>query len=118
MSDDRRRFSRIPFDAPVLLSGDDWHCQARLLDISLRGLLVSRPADWIVSDGAKSCDASIELAPGNLILMQVRLAHSTEDQLGFHCEHIDLDSISHLRRLVALNLGDEALLERELGGLL
>jgi len=32
-------------------------------------------------------------------------------------QHIDLDSISHLRRLVELNLGDEALLERELAAL-
>jgi len=35
--------------------------------------------------------------------------------LGLSCREIDLDSITHLRRLVALNLGDEALLDRELG---
>ena len=33
-------------------------------------------------------------------------------------KHIDLDSISHLRRFVELNLGDEQELERELGALL
>ena len=37
--------------------------------------------------------------------------------IGFVCRHIDVDSISHLRRLVELNLGDEALLERELAAL-
>ncbi|MFZ2288248.1 MAG: PilZ domain-containing protein [Halopseudomonas yangmingensis] len=118
MSDDRRRFSRIPFDAPVMLSGDNWHCQARLLDISLRGLLVIRPADWNPAYGKALVEARIELSPGCQIVMQIRLAHAEDDMLGFLCEHIDLDSISHLRRLVALNLGDEALLERELGALL
>jgi hypothetical protein len=33
------------------------------------------------------------------------------------CESIDLDSITHLRRLVELNAGDPALLERELTAL-
>ena len=32
-------------------------------------------------------------------------------------DHIDLESISHLRRLVELNLGDSSLLERELAAL-
>ena len=39
------------------------------------------------------------------------------DLVGMVCRHIDVDSISHLRRLVELNLGDEALLERELAAL-
>jgi hypothetical protein len=34
------------------------------------------------------------------------------------CKEIDLDSISHLRRLIELNLGDQEELERELGALL
>jgi hypothetical protein len=32
---------------------------------------------------------------------------------GLACREIDLDSVTHLRRLVALNLGDETLAERE-----
>jgi hypothetical protein len=40
-----------------------------------------------------------------------------QELLGFVCQYIDLDSISHLRRLVELNLGDGSLLERELAAL-
>jgi hypothetical protein len=50
--------------------------------------------------------------------MEVELVHDDHNQLGFHCSHIDVDSISHLRRLIELNLGDEAELERELAALL
>jgi hypothetical protein len=46
--------------------------------------------------------------------MQGSIIHSETDQIGFRCDHIDLESISHLKRLVELNLGDEAALEREL----
>ncbi len=46
--------------------------------------------------------------------MDVTLAHTEEDHIGFHCEHIDLDSVTSLKRLVELNLGDEELLEREI----
>jgi hypothetical protein len=38
--------------------------------------------------------------------------------LGFQVQYIDLDSATHLRRLVELNLGDPALLEREFENLL
>ena len=39
-------------------------------------------------------------------------------KLGFECTRIDQQSISHLRRVVELNLGDEALLQRELKALI
>jgi hypothetical protein len=35
-----------------------------------------------------------------------------------HCDNIDVDSVTHLRRLVALNSGDPKLLDRELAALL
>ena len=50
--------------------------------------------------------------------MQTAVAHIDANSVGFICEHIDLDSISHLKRLVELNLGDEDLLHRELHALI
>jgi hypothetical protein len=50
--------------------------------------------------------------------MQVKLTHEDPGQLGFVCQYIDLDSISHLRRLIELNLGDQEELDRELAALL
>ncbi|WP_022961442.1 PilZ domain-containing protein [Halopseudomonas pelagia] len=118
MNDDRRRFTRIPFDAQTRLHQDEWSISVQLVDVSLRGLLVLQPADWSSANLKAPFNAVIQLAEGSQICMDVHLAHAEEGLLGFECEHIDLDSISHLKRLVALNMGDEALLERELRSLL
>ena len=48
------------------------------------------------------------------IQMQMRVVHERDNQLGLACQHIDVESISHLRRLLELNLGDASLLDREL----
>lgn len=118
MSDDRRRFTRVPFDAQTVLHQDGWHVPVQLVDVSLRGLLVVRPDTWEAARGAQPFAAVIDLSEGNQITMEVTLVHAEEGLLGFKCEHIDLDSISHLKRLVALNLGDSSLLDRELAALL
>ncbi|WP_333607887.1 PilZ domain-containing protein, partial [Arsukibacterium sp.] len=49
--------------------------------------------------------------------MQVRVAHQHQQVIGLHCDKIDIDSASHLKRLIELNLGDDQLLSRELSEL-
>jgi hypothetical protein len=115
-NDDRRQFSRILFDAWVELRQGDKHWNAAVVDLSLRGLLVEEPQDWRV-DTHQALSAAIMLGSQVNIQMTVRWRHAENGQIGFECEHIDLDSISNLRRLVELNLGDSALLERQLGAL-
>jgi hypothetical protein len=58
------------------------------------------------------------LANDILIEIPAILTHSQPPQYGFTAGEMEIDSITHLRRLVELNLGDEALLERELEQLL
>lgn len=118
MSDDRRRFSRIPFDAPVSLHQDHWQAQVQLLDISLRGLLVMQPANWDQVDSSQPLQAVITLSSLEQIHMEVQPVFVREGLIGLECRHIDLNSISHLKRLVTLNLGDAGLAERELASLL
>ena len=50
--------------------------------------------------------------------MNCQLAHCHGRLAGLVCTSIDLDSITHLRRLVELNLGDPDLLDRELSALI
>lgn len=112
---DKRRFSRIPVDGIAHLrcrGGDEW--SAELIDISLKGALISRPPSFS-GEVAMPCRLDLELGGGEVhIDMEGTLAHLEGDHVGFHCDHIGLESISHLKRLLELNLGDEALLEREL----
>ncbi|AYC34361.1 PilZ domain-containing protein [Pseudomonas cavernae] len=113
---ERRRFHRVAFDASTEISQGERRWRAALQDLSLHGLLVERPQDW-AGNPALPFMARIQLASDVQVVMEVALTRSEGDLLGFVCQHIDLDSISHLRRLVELNLGDQTLLERDLAAL-
>lgn len=92
--------------------------ESTLLDISLKGALVSTPDNWHEEIGSEY-KLFIRIDNSDIeIDMDVTLAHSENDHLGFHCETIDIDSATALRRLVELNLADEELLEREISNML
>jgi hypothetical protein len=115
-STERRRFQRIAFDAATELTQGERRWAVTLHDVSLKGLLVERPRDWN-GDPDQPFNATISLDSDTRLQLEVVLTRTRGELLGFVCRHIDLDSISHLRRLVELNLGDESLLERELAAL-
>jgi hypothetical protein len=114
---DRRQFWRATFRSPVQLVDKSGTVDAELIDISLKGALIKVAPGWTgrIDDG---CQLKLKLAEGNAIVMRGRVAHLRGRRLGVFCESIDLDSITHLRRLVELNAGDPALLERELAVLI
>jgi hypothetical protein len=57
---------------------------------------------------------SLDEAADAQITMQGRIAHMENQRVGLAWEHIDLDSFTHLKRLLQLNLENEAQLLREL----
>ncbi|MBU1236008.1 MAG: PilZ domain-containing protein [Gammaproteobacteria bacterium] len=114
---DRRRFWRAAFEAEVRLVGAAESTPAELVDISLKGALVKLPPRYSVGM-AEPCELDLKLADDATIVMRGVVAHIEGRQIGVRCTDIDLDSITHLRRLVELNAGDSALLDRELAALL
>jgi pSer/pThr/pTyr-binding forkhead associated (FHA) protein len=114
--DEQRDFSRIHFEVPATLHSGGQHWEARLSDISLHGALVERPADWEAGEG-QVYRLDVHLNEEITIHMDVEVAHADARWIGFRCHDIDVDSITHLRRLVELNLGDPDLVERELSAL-
>lgn len=114
---EKRHFPRIPFQAPVQIKNLDGDWNTQLKDLSLNGALIERPESW---SGNVHDLFMIRLILPNSdveIRMEVTVAHVEEQTIGLHCKHIDLDSITHLRRLVELNTGDPELLKRQLGSL-
>jgi hypothetical protein len=113
---ERRKFSRILFDAQVELAQGENHWRASLLDISLKGLLLQHklPAEIAIDQPIL---VKVLLADNTSIAMSVMTAHQHLDQVGFICTSIDIDSVCHLRRLIELNLGDARAAERELSEL-
>ncbi|MCY1413743.1 Cyclic diguanosine monophosphate-binding protein [compost metagenome] len=114
---DRRHYKRIPFDAWAELSQGANVWLVRLVDLSLKGLLIEQPEGWAAFP-EEPFIIKIHLSDHADVMMEVQLRHQNDGQLGFECLHIDLESISYLRRLIELNLGDEAELQRELGSLI
>lgn len=111
--DERRKFSRILFDTEARLFTDSQVWKTRILDLSLNGALVVSPEDF--SPPGNSLSLAFSLPESDVeVQMQTLIAHRKPGMIGLKCEHIDVESISHLRRMVELNLGDASLLNREL----
>ena len=112
---DQRIFSRVPFDCDVTIIDHGTRWTTQLLDISLNGALITRPQDWHPAIGDE-CELQLKLSDSDIIIdmEQAMIAHIHDDRIGCKCEIIDIDSISHLKRLVELNLGDPELVHREL----
>ncbi|CAI8703387.1 PilZ domain-containing protein [Pseudomonas neuropathica] len=114
---ERRRFKRIAFDAKTELSQGEYIWPVKLIDLSLKGLLIDKPEPWL-GDRERHFLVDIHLNDEVGIKMEVQLTHDDHGQLGFVCKHISLESIERLRRLIEFNLGDPQELERELGALI
>lgn len=117
MVENRRLFSRIAFHTNAWLQLPDGEVGVDVIDLSLKGALV-KPSSSESSPQGTRCVLKIVLdEAGAQIRMETIVAHQDHGHLGLACQEIDLDSITHLRRLITLNLGDETLLERELSKL-
>ncbi len=118
MTDERRRYSRIAFRTPGRLVFIDCSFSVVVIDVSLHGALIRLPANTVVEHDAL-CMLQIRLNRGkDQISMECSVAHVEKRQAGLLCQTIDIDSATHLHRLVELNTGDPALLERELSMLI
>lgn len=112
----QRSFTRIFFDAETVITQGDEVLLVQLIDIAFKGILV-RLLPGQSLDHGEPLDATIHLGGDIQICMSLTVANENDDLVGLRCHNIDLDSLTHLRRLVELNLGDVSLLERELTAL-
>jgi len=113
VSQNRRRYSRIAFQTEATLFLPDGPHEVEVLDLSLQGALIHPEQPMYVTVGTGGT-LKIRLDDlGTSIRMEVVVVHHLANYYGLACREIDLDSVTHLRRLVALNMGDEKLAERE-----
>lgn len=120
-SNHSRHFSRISFHADVQLSlqSESVVRTPHLLDISLKGALVDIVHPINNSFKGERCTMVLALGKGGEnIKIEGKVAHQEGLLLGIEFQHIDVDSMTNLRRLVELNMADETQLERELGQML
>ncbi|MBV8037215.1 MAG: PilZ domain-containing protein [Pelomonas sp.] len=121
MSTERRQFARVAFASGAELITTQEHLGCQVLDISLKGALLQLPEGTTPQIGMP-CLVKLPLASGApdapVIAMAGELAHVEGSLAGVLCRSIDLESITHLRRLIEVNLGDPAASERELKALI
>ena len=111
-NNDNRHFHRILYAAEANLhcEKNNWNCE--IIDLSLKGCLLSFDLPWDENQ-EKLYTLTLVLSEQAKIEMVLTAMHVVGNKVGFKCEHIDIDSITELRRLVELNLGNSALLERD-----
>lgn len=111
--EDKRLFTRIQFDADACLQSAEHEWDTHVIDISLHGALVAAPKDCDITSGTAVTLGLTLSDQQTRIIMRGHARYVHKDRLGIECEQLDVDSASHLRRLVELNMGDQKLLERE-----
>lgn len=111
--EERRHYKRIPFIAEVLVSQGDQQWSCVLEDISLKGLLIVAPQGVVAEQGA-SYAIELLLGEGASINMTALVSHTKDAHWGLHWENIELEGLTHLRRLLELNMGDSEEMHREL----
>ena len=114
MSTNRRQFTRIPFKAEATLFLPNGEFKVEVVDLSLKGALIYPLESLFITIGSNGTLRIRLDGAAATIRMESTIVHHQGEYYGLACREIDLDSVTHLRRLVGLNLGDEALLEREL----
>jgi len=113
---ERRHYQRISFIAEVVLEHNGDRCRCNLIDISLKGMLIEAPENLAADMQA---DYAIDLVLGEdaAIKMQASISHAEDAHWGLKWNNIDLEGLTHLRRLLELNMVDSDELNRELAEL-
>ena len=114
---EKRHFTRIPFEAIARFDAGGSHYEVALIDISLNGALIAEPENFSGKAGDEVVFDLILADQESNINIEGVIIHISNKRIGLKCLHIDLQSVTHLRRLVELNLGDPELLNRELASL-
>jgi len=113
---ERRQYHRIPFIADVVLRHNNQQWSCGLEDISLKGMLIAAPENTQPAMN-EAYEIELVLGEGATISMQANISHTTATHWGMQWVNIDLDGLTHLRRLLELNMDDPAEMHREMAEL-
>ncbi|MGR3175634.1 MAG: PilZ domain-containing protein [Candidatus Scalindua sp.] len=116
--DEKRNFSRINFTASTQVEFNDNVYEGELLDLSLRGALLSLK-DQVPLKLNDRCVIRISLHSSDIkLVFDSELTHINKNNLGFKFLGEDVETMTHLRNLLSLNVGDYDKITDELDFLL
>ncbi|MDT8440639.1 MAG: PilZ domain-containing protein [Desulfuromonadales bacterium] len=103
---DVRRFRRVPFLTTVTVASGATSWPANLVDIALKGALVEMNDAPDLPLG-RDCHLSLSLPETSVTLdFEAKLVHREGNRYGFRFCREDLQTLTHLRKLIELNTGD------------
>ena len=111
---ERRRFSRIVYRTPAIVVQGEQTINASISDLSLHGLLItSDQANELNLD--KQINVEFALLGSDItIQLSGNIVEINNNMIRLSIDHIDIESIGYLKRLVELNVGDDELLYRDI----
>jgi hypothetical protein len=111
---ERRRFSRIIYRAPALMTQGSVRVATTIQDLSLHGILLLA-IDTPELNLQQPVNIEFPLPESDItITLVAQIISISGDVIRVKILNINIESIIHLRRLVELNVGDDELLHREL----
>ncbi len=113
---ERRQYHRSPFIADVVLRHNDQQWSCGLEDISLKGMLIAAP-ESIQAEMDETYEIELVLGESATISMQAKISHINNSHWGMQWDNIDLEGLTHLRRLLELNMEDPQQMHREMAEL-
>lgn len=112
--ENRRQFTRILFSIKAEVVIEDITYPVSILDISLNGVLVTAIESEKTLKGKLGVLYILLSDNTSEVTMDIAVIHEEAQETGLQCNAIDIDSVTHLRRLIELNLGDSDQLNKEL----
>jgi len=113
---DRRHYQRITFNADIQLKHKHQQWPCHLVDISLKGVLIESPENTqaLLND---CYTLELILGENEVITMEAKISHTENNHWGLEWMNIEVDSFTHLRKLLELNTQDPDKIYRELSEL-
>ena len=104
--DEKRHFSRIDFKAHSQIEFDNKSYEGNLIDLYLGGALLSFK-DQISLKIKDRCTLIICLHSSDIkLIFEAELTHIHKNNMGFKFLSEDIGTMTHLRNLLSLNVGD------------
>ncbi len=115
MSEEKRRFTRIPFSVHIeIISDNNTYITDKFENLAIGGCSVSINTDM---QPGTSCDLKISLdhPSGNMeIHVKTEVVRNSGDSIALKFVKIDIESLNHLKNILLYNADDPESIEKEI----
>ncbi|MGL1902814.1 MAG: PilZ domain-containing protein [Fibrobacterales bacterium] len=112
--ENKRYFSRIHFEGETKVKYRDEFFDAELHDLSLKGALISFTFEPPIKNG-ETCHVELTLPASDIVLsFECEAVHHHENYVGLQFFSLTTETLTHLRKIIELNLGDHEKTTEEL----